>query len=170
MGNRLVEMLKAQCPNRLLLADGAPNGAFHIGDAQFALGLCLFSFFLSHYALPRSTQNGWTSELSLPRIRARSSLFFSSLRAFRVARATLSMLLLPWLLLRMSRTPAASSTARTLPPAITPVPGEAGRSITTAPPCLAVTSCGMVVPASETRVIFLRAPSAPLRIDSGTPR
>ncbi len=45
---------------------------------------------------------------------------------------------------RTSRTPADSSTARTPPPAISPVPGEAGFSITLPAPNRPITGCGMV--------------------------
>src|SRR3972149_5116191 len=83
---------------------------------------------------------------------------------------TLSTLGLPSDLVRMSLTPAASSTARTPPAAITPVPGEAGLRNTSAPPCSATISCGIVVPLKCTGFIFLRARSVPLRIASGTAR
>ena len=53
--------------------------------------------------------------------------------------------------------------ARTGPPAITPVPGAAGLSMTREAPYLAVMSCGMVVPARGTRTRALRAFSPPLR-------
>ena len=43
-------------------------------------------------------------------------------------------LVVPRLLVRMSRMPAASQTARTASPAITPVPGPAGINITLAAP------------------------------------
>ena len=43
-----------------------------------------------------------------------------------VARVTLTGLVEPWILERMSRMPAASSTARTEPPAMTPVPWRGG--------------------------------------------
>src|SRR6058998_2064165 len=53
----------------------------------------------------------------------------------------------PRLFVRMSRTPAHSSTARTGPPAITPVPVAAGFSSTRPAPWSAMISCGMVPPA-----------------------
>ena len=46
----------------------------------------------------------------------------------------------------MSRIPPSSSTARTPPPAMTPVPSLAGRSITRAAPNLPMISCVIVVP------------------------
>ena len=57
-------------------------------------------------------------------------------RPSSVARVTLTGLLEPSDLERMSRTPAASTTARTELPAMTPVPCEAGfRSTVLAPYC-----------------------------------
>src|SRR5690606_1448748 len=71
-------------------------------------------------------------------------------------------------LVKTSCTPAASSTARTGPPAITPVPGAAGLSRTRPAPSCPSTSCGMVRPIMGTLNRFLRARSLPLRIASGT--
>src|SRR5919201_1178342 len=51
----------------------------------------------------------------------------------------------PRLLARMSRIPASSSTARTPPPAMTPVPSLAGRSRTRAASNRPRTSCVIVV-------------------------
>src|SRR6266540_3717926 len=45
----------------------------------------------------------------------------------------------------MSLMPAASTTARTGPPAMTPVPGAAGLSSTTPAPSWPITACGIVV-------------------------
>ena len=55
-------------------------------------------------------------------------------------------LLEPRLLVRMSVMPAHSSTARTGPPAMTPVPLAAGLSSTRPAPCSPMISCGIVVP------------------------
>src|SRR3990172_41666 len=77
-------------------------------------------------------------------------------------------LLLPIDLLSRSRIPAASATARTEPPAMTPVPCEAGRSMTVLAPKSRVTACGMVAPTRGTLTRFFLASSTPLRIDSGT--
>src|ERR1700687_351523 len=68
----------------------------------------------------------------------------------------------------MFRTPAASKTARTGPPAITPVPSIAGLSSTQPAPKCPSTSCGMVCPKSGTLKRFFFAFSPPLRIASGT--
>ena len=47
----------------------------------------------------------------------------------------------------MSLIPAASSTCRTAPPAITPVPGAAGFNKTLEEPCSPVVVCTIVDPA-----------------------
>ena len=64
--------------------------------------------------------------------------------------------------------PAASTTARTPPPAITPVPGEAGRNRTRPPPYWPIVSCGIVFSCNETFSIAFRAASEALRIASET--
>ena len=64
--------------------------------------------------------------------------------------------------------PAASTTARTEPPAMTPVPCEAGLSSTVLAPNCWVTSCGMVVPTIGTLIRCFFASSTPLRMASGT--
>src|SRR4051812_26087025 len=74
---------------------------------------------------------GATSSTGRPR-RAATASGCSSMRSA----ATVAWTMLIWLddpsdLLRMSWIPAHSSTARTGPPAMTPVPGAAGRSMTT---------------------------------------
>src|SRR5581483_9190105 len=76
--------------------------------------------------------NGSTSLICLPRIRATSSGRRSSLSATIVAFAMLIGFVVPRLFASTLRTPASSSTARTPPPAMTPVPSEAGRSMTRA--------------------------------------
>ena len=63
--------------------------------------------------------------------RALSSAAECSLRRpSSVARVTLTGLVEPYTFERMSRMPAASTTARTEPPAMTPVPWLAGLSMT----------------------------------------
>src|SRR2546428_10276764 len=52
--------------------------------------------------------------------------------------------------------PAPSATARPPPPAITPVPGDAGRNSTRAPSYSPITSCGIVFSFNETFSIDLR--------------
>ena len=59
-------------------------------------------------------------------------------------------------------------TARTGPPAITPVPGAAGFIRTSPAPNFPTISCGMLVPFSGIWMRFFLASSMPLRIASGT--
>src|SRR5262245_21503270 len=84
-----------------------------------------------------------------------------------VAWVTLTGLVEPYTLARMSRIPAASTTARTEPPAMTPVPCEAGLSMTLLALNWVRTSCGIVVPTIGIRISFFFASSTPLRIASG---
>ena len=63
--------------------------------------------------------------------------------------------------------PTASMTARTGPPAITPVPSGAGISSTLPVPNTPVTSWGMVVSRVEMVTMCFLASSTPLRMASG---
>ena len=101
-------------------------------------------------------------------MRATSSGPRRDLRPCMVAATTFWGLLERRHLVRMSLMPAVSSTARTGPPAITPVPGAAGLSNTRPAPNSPITSWGMVVPDSVTLIMFFLASSMPLRIASGT--
>src|SRR6266550_4683840 len=105
---------------------------------------------------------------STPRSRATRRAVVRRFRPSRVARTMLCGFVEPRLLVRMSRTPAHSSTARTGPPAITPVPDAAGLSSTRPAPCLPTISCGMVPPVSGTSDILRRAASTALRTASLT--
>ena len=69
---------------------------------------------------------------------------------------------------RMSAIPAHSRTARTGPPAMTPVPGLAGRRSTTPAAASPCTGCVMVPPIRGTRKKFFFASSTPLAIAAGT--
>src|ERR1019366_2175864 len=79
------------------------------------------------------------SSTFLPRLAAISDGEFIAFRPFSVARTTLYGLLEPIHLANTSRTPTASNTARIAPPAIMPVPSEAGCIRTLAAPCLPIT-------------------------------
>ena len=68
----------------------------------------------------------------------------------------------------MSWIPASSSTARTPPPAITPVPGEAGLSRTRPAPKMPVVWWVIVLPCLGTRKRSFLARSTPFWIASGT--
>ena len=69
---------------------------------------------------------------------------------------------------RMSLIPAASTTARTGPPAMTPVPGAAGFSSTRPAPSSPMTSCGIVEPIIGISTMFLLATSTPFWMAAGT--
>ena len=73
-------------------------------------------------------------------------------------------------LLSTSWMPAHSSTARTGPPAMTPVPAAAGRSSTTPAAASPCTGCGIVFCERGTRKKFFFASSTPFEIASGTSR
>src|SRR6267143_6895860 len=85
-----------------------------------------------------------------------------------VARTMLCGLVEPRLLVRMSRTPAHSSTARTGPPAITPVPDAAGLRSTRPAPWWPIISWGIVPPVSGISTMLRRAASTALRTASLT--
>src|SRR6478735_7985915 len=103
--------------------------------------------FLSYARSPAPT----SSSSSLPRRRATSDGSFSERRPAKVARTTLCGLSDPRHLVRMFWMPAASTTARTAPPAMMPVPSGAGLSSTLPAPKRPSVACGSVVPASGTR-------------------
>src|SRR2546428_6076161 len=88
--------------------------------------------------------------------------------ALIVARTTFTGLVLPSDFERMSLIPADSTTARTDPPAMTPVPFDAGRSTTRAAPKSATTWCGIVRSTSGTSITCFLASSRPLLIAPGT--
>ena len=69
---------------------------------------------------------------------------------------------------KISVIPASSNTARTGPPAITPVPSEAGFKKTLPAPYTPVTSCGIVVPTEGTIIKFVFAASIAFLIAAGT--
>jgi len=80
----------------------------------------------------------------------------------------LSLLGEPKLLVRTSLMPAASTTARTAPPAITPVPGLAGIIRTVAAPKRPMTVWGMVEPLRLIRFICFWASLTPFSTAGGT--
>src|SRR6185437_3615096 len=69
---------------------------------------------------------------------------------------------------RMSWMPASSSTARTPPPAMTPVPGEAGLRKTRPEPKMPVVEWVIVEPCLGTRYRFFLARSTPFWMATGT--
>ena len=94
-----------------------------------------YQLFISHISqhLSSAIVSSYQPRISstvLPRIFATCSALRSCLSASIVALTMLMGLLVPKDLVRMSATPASSSTARAAPPAITPVPSGAGSSTT----------------------------------------
>jgi hypothetical protein len=89
-----------------------------------------------------------------------------------VAFTTLCAVVEPRLLVRMFWIPAAVITARTAPPAMTPVPSEAGFSRTMPDPNWPVAACGMVKPFSVigTLTTFFLAASTPFLMAEETSR
>src|SRR5690606_9015219 len=111
---------------------------------------------------------GAISSRVLPRRAATDSGRSRSFRACTVAWTMLIALSEPSDLLSTSWIPAHSRTARTGPPAMTPVPGLAGRSRTTPAAASPCTGWGMVPPMRGTRKKFFFASSTPLAIAAGT--
>src|SRR5262245_12816524 len=111
---------------------------------------------------------GATSSTDSPRRAATASGSSSILSASTVACTMLIWLDAPSDLLRTSWMPAHSSTARTRPRAITPVPGAAGRCRTTPAAFSPWTGCGMVPWMRGTRKKAFLASSTPLAIAAGT--
>src|SRR5262249_23181325 len=134
--HRVANPPQPQGAQALALLEACPDGAAHLGDLEVCHGYAVpsrtvvaASASLSRRAF--SIPAGATSSIGSPRRAATSSGRCRSLSAATVACTTLMALSLPNDLARMSCTPAHSSTARAAPPAITPVPGLAGRNSTT---------------------------------------
>src|SRR6266852_3017064 len=104
----------------------------------------------------------------MPRSRATRRAVVRRFSPSIVARTMLCGFVEPRLFVSMSRMPAHSSTARTGPPAITPVPDAAGLSSTRPAPCFPMISCGIVPPVSGTSDMRRRAASTALRTASLT--
>src|SRR6056297_1676224 len=153
-----------------LQAQRAQSVPLPAGSAD--LGLSLGYLQLRHQevtpAFARSMAAGATSSSGRPRRAATASGGSSIFSAVTVAWTMLMALSEPSDLLRTSCTPAHSSTARTGPPAITPVPGAAGRSRTTPAAASPVTGCGMVPWMRGTLKKCFLASSTPLAIAAGT--
>ena len=100
-------------------------------------------------------------------IKATSSTVLNSLKPLIVARTILIGEFDPSDLDRMFWIPASSTTARTGPPAITPVPSTAGFKNTRPPPWTPVISCGIVVFIIGTSTKLFLASSTAFLIASG---
>src|SRR5215208_252401 len=153
------------CSVALSWAGGCASGSTAITTAS--LSCCSAD---APFSTASGRRYGRTSEICLPRIRATSSGRRSRVSASTVAFAMLIGFVVPSDFARTLRMPASSSTARTPPPAITPVPSEAGRSRTRAAPNRPRESCVIVVPCFGTLKRFFFASSTALVIASGTSR
>src|ERR671916_2119918 len=145
MHSRVAYTLQTQSPDRpLVLAQRADN-ALGLRDLQGAHNVIFTPRDCSMVALERRL-----------------------LSPCSVARTRLTAVVEPRAFVSTSLTPASSSTARTAPPAITPVPSEAGLSITEELSNLPRTSCGIVVLRIGTLNISRLARSWPFAIAEGT--
>src|ERR1700722_12589597 len=104
----------------------------------------------------------------LPRISATLSRLLSCFSASKVALITLCGLVVPMDFVSTFCTPAEVITARTAPPAITPVPSGAGFSNTLPEPYFPSTRCAMLVWVRLTFTRFFLAASMALRMAWGT--
>src|SRR3954469_1286288 len=116
----------------------------------------------------RSPPRPRTWLIDRPRSSATSSGVRRDCRPWTVAFTRLMGFCEPSDLLRMSWIPASSSTARTPPPAMTPVPSDAGLRKTLPEPNSPVTVWVIVEPCFGTRNRFFFARSTPFWIASGT--
>src|SRR5699024_4723062 len=161
-----------------LEAEAAQGGSLALGAADLGTGLGhldlhqALTFSARAAARPsawaRRSAAGATSSTARPRRAATASGSSSCLSASTVARTMLIWLVEPSDLESTSCTPAHSRTARTGPPAITPVPGAAGRSRTTPAASSPWTGCTTVPWMRGTRKKFFFASSTPLEIAAGT--
>src|SRR5690606_5506903 len=128
-----------------------------------ALYLCYFNFCHRSDIYPLNT---FSSEI--PRWLATVCALRICKRASKVAFTTLCGLEDPCDFDNTSCTPTASNTARTAPPAITPVPGAAGIRLTRAPPYFPFCSCGSVTLLRGIRTKFFLASSIAFAIALAT--
>src|SRR5829696_5573969 len=162
LDDHVAEPLEAQAAQRVALVLLAADLRADLTDLQP----------LAHQepvpARARSRDAGATSSRGSPRRAATASGRSRPRRAATVACTMLIGLDEPSDLDRTSWTPAHSSTARTGPPAMTPVPGDAGFSSTTPAAFSPWMGCGMVPWMRGTLKKCFLASSTPLAIAAGT--
>src|SRR6516164_3378635 len=123
--DHLVQMGKSQSLDYQLVFHRRSDGRAYIFEMNLCARRCGFLFgFLA------DARHDYNSSAALPRAVAISFLSRSDLRASNVALITLCGLVVPIDLVSTFCTPAEVITARTAPPAITPVPSGAGFNIT----------------------------------------
>src|SRR5262245_8942118 len=157
----VADPLQSERSQRLALVLLAPDGRAHLTYLQPRHQV-------DTSARALSSAGGATSSTGMPRRLATDSGVSSERSASTVACTMLIALDEPSDLLSTSWMPAHSSTARTGPPAITPVPGAAGRSSTTPADFSACTGCGIVPWMRGTLKKLFFASSTPLAIAAGT--
>src|ERR1700676_674344 len=144
----LIDLAQSQPPDDVFVLLGSADGAVHQFDLDRAC----------HYIFSTAR----------PRISATLFLSRSDSSATIVAFTTLCGLRRPIDLVSTLGIPQAVITARTAPPAITPVPSGAGLSSTWELENSPSTRCGIVVLSTLMRRRFFLAASIPLRIAEGT--
>src|SRR4029450_7763227 len=168
------DLAEAECAERAIVLPRLADAAAHLGDLDGAHAVTSAASAAGSSATSAAGAStlryGSTSEIVLPRSRATSSGRRSALRPATVALAMLIGFVVPRLFATPSRIPASSSTARTPPPAITPVPSEAGRRNTLAASKRPRISCVIVVPCFGTVKRFFFASSTAFEMASGTSR
>src|SRR3954447_25501264 len=180
--HRLADAAQADRAQRVALTAVGAVGRFDLGDDERAHDVVTSSAEVSTVSseatgtsspmvevatggLPPSPR---TLSTERPRRAATSSGLRRSCRPAIVALTRLIGFCEPSDLDRMSWMPASSSTARTPPPAITPVPGEAGLRNTRPEPKMPVVWWVIVEPWRGTRKRFFFARSTPFWIARGT--
>src|SRR5574340_726789 len=129
--DHLVQASETQALDDRLVFLGSGNGRTHPLEADGGAALS-------------SCRHGHSSSAALPRMAATSLRSRSFFKASNVARTTLCGLVVPMDLVITFCTPAEVMTARTAPPAMTPVPSGAGFSSTMPEPKRPSTAWGMV--------------------------
>src|SRR3954453_21263064 len=177
--DRLADPAQAERAQGVALAPVGPVGGLHLGDDERAHAtvssvVTAGSSSTSVTAASPLTATGGrpprprTLSTDRPRSAAISSGLRRSCRPAIVALTRLIGFWDPSDFERMSWIPASSSTARTPPPAITPVPGEAGLRNPRPDPKMPVVWWVIVEPWRGTRKRFFFARSTPFWIASGT--
>src|SRR5699024_10169861 len=170
LADSVANPLQTERAQRVTLVLPAADGGLLLGHLELAHEAT--SVFSAASARPsawaRSSAAGATWFSASPRRAATASGGSRDFSAVTVACTMLIAFSEPRDLLSTSWMPAQSSTARTGPPAMTPVPGEAGRSSTTPAASSPCTRCGMVLRIIGTLKKFFLASSTPLAMAAGT--
>src|SRR5271157_2201424 len=157
-----IDLPEAEGPHGGPVSGHAADRAVHEPDPQFLLGTLRFPARFFHDAHPHM------SFRVRPRFAAITRGSISESSPWNTAFTVLMAFEEPRDLDRTSRIPAASITARTGPPAMTPVPGAAGFRSTWALLNFPITWCGRVAFLMGTRTMLLFAFSMLLRMASDT--